>query len=148
MHVRALEDRGWFVVLDVGEEIVASLHRVALDHGVTGAQVAGLGAVCEAELAFFDPATNLYQRATFDEPMEIGNLVGNLGVADGQPRLHAHVTLGRRDFSAVTGHLVRGVIGVTGEFALLALPGGLARTRSDRFALDLLDLGARPGGER
>ncbi len=146
MHVRTFDDQGWFVVLDRGEEIVASIVEFASREGIGAALVSGIGAVSEVELGFFDPGTDLYEREKFIEPMEIGSMVGNISLvhqtAEARaPFLHAHMTLGRRDFSTLTGHLFSGVIGVTGEFAIRRLPGTLRRVPSDEFSLNLLDLG-------
>jgi predicted DNA-binding protein with PD1-like motif len=140
MQVAKLDDGGWFVVLEVGEEILESLTSLAEEEGIQGAQVAGLGAVREATLGFFDPVEKRYLERTFEEPMEIGNLVGNLGTVDGKPFLHAHATICGPELIAYTGHLFRGVIGVTGELHVRPLSCALTRELDEAVGLKLIRL--------
>ena len=59
-----------------------------------------------ATLRFLDPVTKKYVDRTFDEQMEIAALVGNISEKDGKVYLHLHATFGRRDYTAVAGHLL------------------------------------------
>jgi uncharacterized protein len=38
--------------------------------------------------------------------MEISNLSGNISEAEGKLLLHMHITLGRKDYTALAGHLL------------------------------------------
>jgi predicted DNA-binding protein with PD1-like motif len=140
MQVSPLDDWGWFVVLEAGEEIVESLASLAEREGIQGAHVSGLGAVREVTLGFFDPEAKEYRKRSFEEPMEVGNLVGNLGRVDGKPLLHAHATVCGPELIAFTGHLFRGVVGVTAEILVRKLPRALRREMNETVGLRLIDL--------
>ena len=96
----------YVVSIDNHEELVAALAQFCADQGILSGRVDGIGAVNSATLRFLDPATKQYVDKTFDEQMEIAALVGNVSEKDGKVYLHLHATLGRRDYTAVAGHLL------------------------------------------
>jgi uncharacterized protein len=71
---------------------------------------------------------------------EVLAFLGNLSVTEEGPRLHAHVTLSRRDGSALGGHLFEGRAGATLEIFVLELPGELRRSPDEATGLPMLDL--------
>ena len=52
---------------------------------------------------------------SFEEPMEIGNLTGNVSKMDGKRFVHCHITVAGPELIAFTGHLSRGVVGTAAE---------------------------------
>jgi uncharacterized protein len=48
--------------------------------------------------------------------MEISNLSGNISEAEGKLLLHMHITLDRKDYTALAGHLLDAKIRGAGEF--------------------------------
>ena len=56
-----------------------------------------------------------------DRPLEITNLVGNVSLRDGNPFVHAHVTLADSAGHAYGGHLAPGTIVFACEFVLEVL---------------------------
>jgi predicted DNA-binding protein with PD1-like motif len=147
MQVRALDGWGWFVVLDVGDEIVESLTSLAARESIRGAHVSGIGGLRSVTLGFFDPAEQEYRKRTFEEPLELGALVGNLGLVEDKPFLHAHATVSGPELIAYTGHLVEAVIGVTGELLVQNLPCALPRRLDEAIGLKLIDLETPDGDE-
>src|SRR5256885_12898154 len=66
----------------------------------------GIGSLYKAVLGHYDfKDTKTYKYETFDEDLEILTLSGNVSTMNRQALPHAHVTLGRRDFSVIGGHL-------------------------------------------
>jgi predicted DNA-binding protein with PD1-like motif len=61
-------------------------------------------------------------------------------VTDEGPRVHAHVTLGRRDGSASGGHLFEATVSATLELFVREEPGELRRVPDEHVGLPLLDL--------
>ncbi len=66
--------------------------------------------------------------------------MGNVAVHEDAPLIHAHATLGRRDGTALGGHLRRATIRPTLEISLQVVGGGLRRTRDPEYGLPALDL--------
>ena len=64
---------------------------------------------------------------SFEKPLEILSISGNVTLAEGEPLVHAHLTLSSVDEDEITvigGHLIEGcVVFGFSEFAILELEG-------------------------
>ncbi len=129
------------LALAEGEEIIACLLEAASAHGVEGGFVTGIGSVKEVEIAFFDPKKKEYIPRTFQEPMEIGHLSGNLSSLEEQPHAHIHVTLAGSDMLSFTGHLVRGVVGTACEICVRKMKKEIRRVKDPEAGFSPLKLG-------
>lgn len=116
------------------------LTAFAGDHGIRAARLQGIGAFTDAVIGFYDIERREYDRISVSEETEVLSLLGNLTVMDEGPRVHAHVTLGRRDGSALGGHLFEGRAGATLEIFVLEVPGELRRLPDQATGLPLIDL--------
>jgi uncharacterized protein len=67
-------------------------------------------------------------------------LLGDLILEDGEPKVHAHVVLGRSDGSTVGGHLLEGDVWPTLEVVLTEAPGSLRKRLDPETGLALIDL--------
>lgn len=127
-----------FVInIDNHQEIVSAIAAFCEEQGVLCGVIEGLGAVSSATLRFLDPATKKYVDKTFDEQMEIASLLGNISEKDGKVYLHLHVTLGRRDYSVVGGHLLCAQINGACELFIKPLPGPVGRQFDEDTGLNL-----------
>lgn len=120
--------------------MVEVLTSFARDHGIRAARLHGIGAFTDAELGFLDPDRKEYDRFRVDEETEVLAFLGNLSVTDEGPRVHAHVTLGKRDGSAVGGHLFEGHVGATLELFVARYDVELRRALDEASGAALLDL--------
>jgi|SRR5690554_1886116 len=59
---------------------------------------------------------------------------------DGKPYLHLHITLGRSDYTALTGHLLTANIHGACELMIEKLDGDVSRKYDDETGLNLYDL--------
>jgi len=128
------------VALTPGEEIIASLRTVAEEQQIKGGWFTGLGSTSDVEIAFFDPQRKEYLPRRFEEAMEIGSLVGNLSLLEGEPHVHAHVTVSGMELIAFTGHLNRGIVGTACEICIRRLKGALPRVRDAAAGFSPLQL--------
>ena len=69
------------------------------------------------------------------------SLAGDVALADGEPKVHAHVVLGRRDGAALGGHLLEAHVRPTLELTLIDAPHYLTRRHDAESGLALIDLG-------
>jgi uncharacterized protein len=132
--------RTFVLVFDDAEDVIPALVGFAAAQGLTAAGFTGLGAFSRAELGFFDTDRRDYDRIPVDDQTEVLSLVGNVADLDGRPRLHAHVVLGRRDGSALGGHLLQATVRPTLEILLTENPRHLRRSVDARTGLPLIDL--------
>lgn len=108
----------YIVSIDNHTEIVEALQAFCLEKSIFSGTISGIGAVGEATLRLYDPATRQYRDRTFNEQMEVANLTGNIAQMEDKPYLHLHITLGRTDYTALAGHLLSARINGAGEFVI------------------------------
>ena len=130
-------DNTYVVSVNNHQEVVTVLERVCNDLNITGGDIIGLGAVNSATLRCFNPVTKEYVDKTFNEQMEIANLTGNVGVLNGKIYLHLHITLGKTDYTALAGHLLRATLNGAGEFVINKYSGEVPRYHNDQIGLNM-----------
>jgi len=130
----------WIIRVMTGEDIGQAVVEVATLERIDAATVTGIGAASGVTLGYFDRSTREYVRASFPEEMEVLSLSGTISLKDSKPHPHLHVTLGRRDFTTVGGHLFGAKAGATCEIVIRPLPGYLKRDRDEATGLFLLDV--------
>ncbi len=130
-----------FVIrLETGDDILAMLRRFAEAMKIGAGAFEGIGSLSKAKLGHYDFKTKRYTFEVFEDDLEIITLAGNVSTMDRTPVPHAHVTLGRRDFTVVGGHLDEGSSANMVEIVLQKLPGRLAKKRDEQVGLNLLQL--------
>ena len=112
---------------------MATLRAFAEEHGVRGASFVALGAFRSATVAYWNPATKEYEHIAVDEQVEVLSLVGNIG-----SKIHAHVTLARRDGSAIGGHLIAATVFPTLEMTVTVYDEAIERGTDEETGLSLI----------
>lgn len=137
--------RIYVAVFDDGDEAVEGLTGLAADESLDSASLTAIGAFSTATVGYFDRASTSYLEIPVDEQVEVLALTGDVAVAvaDGKPKLHAHVVLGRRDGTTCGGHLLEGRVWPTLEVVVTETPGHLRRLTDPATGLALIDLGER-----
>jgi uncharacterized protein len=101
-----------------GEDLLAALTNCAREHGITLGEVQAIGAVSQARVGYYNQEERKYQYIELNNPREILSLTGNISLKDGEPMVHAHITLSGDDGRAVGGHLAEGTLVFACEFAI------------------------------
>lgn len=101
-----------------GEDLLAALETCAREHGITLGEVRAIGAVSQARVGYYYQTERKYDFLDLTRPLEIASLIGNVSLKDGQPMVHAHVTLSDADGRAFGGHLAEGTLVFACEFAI------------------------------
>ena len=109
--------------LSCGCDLLEALTNVCAERDVKLGRIEAIGAVQKARIGYYNQATRAYQFSTFDNPLEITNLVGNISLKDGKPFVHAHVTLADEAGKSYGGHLAPGTVVFACEFILEAFDG-------------------------
>jgi predicted DNA-binding protein with PD1-like motif len=131
--------RTFVAVLETGDEIMASLKRLASEQSLSAAQITAIGALSDAVVAYFDWETKAYLEIPVDEQVEVASLNGDIGIDEAKkPALHIHLVLGKRDGSAVAGHLARGHVRPTLEVIITEAPTHLQRCKDPATGLNLI----------
>jgi len=126
------------VVLDSGDEVIATLQRFASEHVTTSAFFHGLGAFREATVAWWNPESLQYEDIAVDEQVEVLSIHGNLTRVREGFKVHAHTVLGRHTGGTIGGHVKRGVVHPTLELYLAITDAAIYRERDEATGLDLI----------
>ncbi|HJQ28832.1 MAG TPA: PPC domain-containing DNA-binding protein [Rubrobacter sp.] len=144
MQVKQLQEereRTFALVFETGEEVVSGLTEFAAKHGLDAASFTAIGAFGAATLGYFDMEEKEYERIPVHEQVEVLSLVGNIARdQDGEPKVHAHVVLGRSDGTTRGGHLLEGRVRPTLEVVLTETPEHLRRKTDEETGLPLISI--------
>lgn len=132
--------RSFALRLETGEEIASTLLDFAAREKIGAAEITGIGALSDVVLGFFDLDRREYHENRIDEQAEIVSLIGNLAMAEGKPKLHAHIVVAKRDGMALGGHLMKGHVRPTLELIVNVSPAHLIRKSDPETGLALLEL--------
>ena len=133
--------RTFAVILQTGDEAMACLKAFAERERIGGAQLTAIGALCGARLAYFDWESKQYRPIQVDEQVEVASLIGDVAVGpDGGPSVHVHAVLGRRDGTALAGHLEVARVRPTLEIIVTEMPAHLCKAKDEETGLALIRL--------
>lgn len=130
--------RTYLLVMDQGDEAYSEITEFAKANDVNAASLTAIGACTSATLGYFDPEKGDYVNRRFIEQMEIASMIGDIADDDGKPALHAHIVLGRRDYSAIAGHLQEIHVFPTMEVVLAETPAHLRKKLDTSTGLTLI----------
>jgi uncharacterized protein len=136
--------RTFVVALETGDRLIGSLASFASEEGVAAAELTAIGALASARLAYFEWESKDYVEIAVDEQVELVSLNGRITRPEGgagAPHLHVHCVLGRRDGSAVAGHLIEADVRPTAEVLITDSPARLHRRTDPESGLPVIDPG-------
>lgn len=141
-HKRIHESAGqrtYAVVLETGDEVMTCLQDFVRREKIFAAQLTGIGAFRDAVLMYFDWETKQYLRIPVAEQVEVASLLGDVAQApSGEPALHIHLVLGKRDGSAMAGHLAEAHVRPTLEVIVTESPAHLRKVKDAESGLALI----------
>ena len=101
-----------------GADLLGALEEQCRLHNITLGEVRAIGAVTKARVGYYKQDIQKYMFLDLERPLEILTLIGNVSLKDGQPMVHAHVTLGDEEGRAFGGHLATGTPVFACEFVI------------------------------
>ena len=133
-------EKTFVIVFDTGDEVVAGLLDFAKEHKLA-ASLTAIGAFERVTLGFFESERKDYKKIPINEQVEVMSLVGNISLEEnGEPKVHAHVVVGKSDGTAHGGHLLEAHVRPTLEVILVESPATLRRKLNAEVGLALIDL--------
>jgi uncharacterized protein len=132
--------RTFLLVLDKGDEAFEQISTFANENRILAASLTAIGAASGATLGYFDPEVSEYRYTDFDEQLELASCIGDIAENQGNPALHAHVVFGRKDSSAIAGHLKKLIVFPTMEVVLTEPPAHLRKHIDPQTGLALIDV--------
>lgn len=143
MHSKLLSEnpKTFVLILDTGEELLSSLKNFAEAKHLAASSFKAIGALSQVELGWFDWELKKYQTAVkLQEQVELLSLIGDIALKDGEPQVHAHLVIGRRDGTAHGGHLLNAVVRPTCEIVIIESPQHLQKEIDPESGIALIRL--------
>jgi len=131
--------RTFAVVLETGDEPMDCLESFAKQHRISAAQISGIGAFSAVTLKYFDWEEKQYLSNEVNEQVEVASLIGDVALGPaGKPSIHVHLVVGRRDGSALAGHLGSARVRPTLELVVTESPAHLHKVKDEATGLALI----------
>lgn len=93
-------------VIAKGGGIPDKVLEIARKERIETARVECIGAVSQAEIAFYNHKTKSYEVRKYNEDLEVACIIGNICKMADDLILHIHGTFARRDNSTIAGHVI------------------------------------------
>ena len=123
------------------EDLIDAITKLVKKYNIKAGFLNCIGALKKFTIGYFDLNKKEYKLETFDENVELVSCLGNIAYKNGEPIIHAHVSVGRPDFSIIGGHLSQpSIISVTGEIYILEIDQKITRSLDSQFNLMLLNI--------
>jgi len=131
----------FILVFKAGDELADGLLQFAKEQRLTAASFKAVGALSSVRLGWFSWESKQYEPSvSLDEQVELLSLIGDVAVKDGEPVVHAHAVIGKRDGTAHGGHLLNARIRPTCEVVLTESPAHLQKFVDPDSGLALIKL--------
>jgi uncharacterized protein len=114
-----------------GGDLLEEITEVCKKKNIQLGRVEAIGAVQKARLGYYSQPTQEYRFFSMDKAMEIISFTGNVSLKDGDPMVHAHVTLADDSGNAFGGHLAPGTVVFACEFILEVFEGPVFERKKD-----------------
>lgn len=138
MKIISHDGRRYILKFEIGEKYPAAFLKFIEKEKINGGFFYGLGACTDPEISFYDLEKKKYILKKFKGDYEVLNVSGNIAKSGGETVIHQHVTLGRKNFEAIGGHLINMKIAGTLEIFLIYTPP-LKRSKDSTTGLNLLN---------
>jgi uncharacterized protein len=136
-------DSGIVLIFDTGDEVVSTLTKFAKENDIAAAHFTAIGAFSDAGLGYFDLQKKDYLKNEVKEQVEVVSLIGDIALDKGEPRVHAHVVVGKKNGATMGGHLLEAHVRPTLELILQRSGEQLKRKYDPESGLALIELGQK-----
>jgi predicted DNA-binding protein with PD1-like motif len=126
-----------------GDEIMSGLKTFAVREKLVGGHFSAIGALEHARFGWFDNTRKAFRDIPVDEQVEMVSLIGDLGLVNGAPAIHAHGAVAFPDGHVRGGHILEAVAWPTLELFFTAYPAPLVKERDAETDLYLFNLNAK-----
>ena len=132
------EPKTFALIMKTGDEVVDVLKQFAASQKLGGSSFKAIGALSYVKLGWFNWESKHEVSVEITEQVELLSLIGDIALEAGEPQVHAHVSLGRRDGRAFGGHLPKGIVRPTCELILTENPEHLQKSFDPESGLALI----------
>jgi len=139
-------EKTYAVIFAKGDEIMSGLTEFAVREKFVAGHFTAIGALESARFGWFDRAQNAYRNIPIEHQVEMISLIGDVGVVNGVPQIHAHGAVGFPDGQVHGGHMLEAIVWPTLELFFTAYRTPLIKTHDAETNLFLFDLKEKKDG--
>jgi predicted DNA-binding protein with PD1-like motif len=143
MRYKLVDDtpKTFVLVFETDDELARGLTQFAIEQKLASAGFKAIGALSSVKLGWLNWETKQYEPAvSLREQVELLSLIGDVALKDGQPQVHAHAVIGKRDGTAHGGHLLEAHVRPTCEVVLTESPAHLRKEFDPAAGIALIKL--------
>lgn len=126
--------------LQQGDSLIESLTQLSEEKGLSSAFFQGIGTVTNVILGYYNLQEKRYETKEFNENYELISCLGNITQKEDVSFVHAHVTIGDRNYNVFGGHLFQATISGVGEFIVNPIDIKIERSMNENVGLAVWDL--------
>lgn len=127
--------------IEPDEDLIDAIIKMVNEYDIKSGLINCIGALKKITIGYFDIESKKYLTKTIDEYVELISCMGNLSFRDGKPIIHLHVSIGKRDYNIVGGHLIQpSIVSITGEVFIVEIDRKIKRSEDPQFNLSLLEI--------
>jgi len=127
------------VVLKTGEEVLSCLNEFVKAERIFAAQFTAIGALSDVVLKYYNWEKKEYEENQIHEQVGVASLLGDVAEgSSGEPAIHAHLVVGKRNGSAMAGHLGEAHVRPTLEVIITESPVHLRKFEDLETGLALI----------
>jgi predicted DNA-binding protein with PD1-like motif len=144
MHSKLLNERDgrrvFALIMDTSDEVLSTIGIFAKRERISAAQISAIGALSDVVLKYFDWERKAYRDIPVREQVEVASMLGDIALdPEGAPTVHIHLVVGRKDGSAMAGHLGAAHVRPTLEVIIDEQPSYLQKTADPESGLALIN---------
>lgn len=133
-------EKTYALIFDKGDEVSSGLLHFAKENSLAAAHFTAVGAFSDVMLGYFDWDIKDYKKIPLGEQVEVLVMAGDITRDDGEPKVHAHVVVGKSDGTAHGGHLLEAHVRPTLEVIVEETPEHLRREVDKETDLALISI--------
>jgi hypothetical protein len=133
-------EKTYAVIFAKGDEVLSGLTEFAERQKIMAGYFTAIGALKSALFGWFDSARKAYRNIPINQQVEMISLIGDVGVVNGAPQIHAHGAVGLPDGQVRGGHLLEAIAWPTLELFFTVYPAPLVKKTDLETNLFLFDL--------
>jgi predicted DNA-binding protein with PD1-like motif len=133
-------EKNYAVIFAKGDEIMSGLTEFADQEKIVAGHFSAIGALEHARFGWFDGVLKAFRDIPVNEQVEMVSLIGDVGLANGSPAIHAHGAVAFPDGHVSGGHILEAVAWPTLELFFTTFPAPLVKERDAETDLYLFNL--------
>jgi hypothetical protein len=129
----------WALIFETGDEFASGMQQFAKENRLSASSFTAIGAFQDVVLGYFDWQKKDYKKIPIREQVEVLSLMGDVALDKDQPKVHAHVVVGKSDGTAHGGHILEAHVRPTLEVILTETPKHLEKKHDPESGLALIE---------